>query len=243
MTLNDQKTELIFLGAGDGVGEIMNIVEACIDAGAKFEVIGALDDDERLHNTKQYNISVLGGLNKVVDFPDVKFIFAIGSEKTYLRRLDIVDKLDLSPDRFQTLIHPKANIFKTAQIGAGSIVHFGTTISQNVKVNPLCLITVNVTIGSSAIIGSGVILSSQAFVGGHAKLGTGCFVGACSSIADGVEVGPGAKVGMASAVLKPVAAGIFVLGNPARNVIRSPVPDLLIELWDKEKTEPSPDYS
>lgn len=227
--------QLMFLGAGDGIGEIMNIVDACNDVERQFEVIGALDDDKALHNTRKCNIPVLGGLDKISDFPDVKFIFAIGSEKTHMKRLEIFQKLELDLDRFHSLIHPKANIFKTAKLGAGVIVHFGTTISQNVKIGPLCLITVNVTIGSSVIIGSGVILSSQAFVGGHSKLGSGCFLGACCAIADGLEIGPGARIGMSSAVMKPVKAGVFVLGNPARNLMPSVVPQLLHDLWEKEK--------
>ncbi len=235
--MSEKITKLLFLGAGDGIGEIMNIVDACNEENEQFEVVGALDDNVELQNTNQCGIQVLGGLHRVVEYPEAKLVFAIGSEKTHMKRLDIVKKLGLSADRFQTLIHPKSNIFKTAEIGNGTIVHFGTTISQNVKINPLCLITVNVTIGSSVIIGSGVILSSQAFVGGYSKLGTGCFIGACSAIADGVEIGPGAKIGMASAVLKNVAAGVFALGNPARNLIPNQVPDTLKELWKLESVE------
>lgn len=47
---------------------------------------------------------------------------------------------------------------------------------------------------------------------------TGASIGANATILPGIEIGAGAMVGAGSVVTRSVAAGITVVGNPARDI-------------------------
>lgn len=224
--------KLVFIGAALSIGEIIEIVNALNQQGASYDVVGALDDNERLHGKNVQGIPVLGGLHLAAAMDGVKFVHAIGSYRTRMKRLDVVSQADLSPDQFETLIHPAANIYPDVSVGVGSIIHAGVSVAQKAILGKFSIVTFNAVIGPEAVLGDGAMVASLAFVGSRAKVGTCSFVGASSSIAENVVVGPGAMIGMATAVYRPVPAGMFVLGNPARNAYPDVVPKELLRSWE-----------
>ncbi|WP_405216962.1 serine O-acetyltransferase [Agrococcus sp. Ld7] len=86
--------------------------------------------------------------------------------------------------------------------GIGVVVHKDSKIGMNVKIGQ------NVTLGARAGGSGPPIIGDDVFIGPN-------------SVCLGGEIGSGAVVGAGSVVLKPVAAGAVVAGNPAR-VIRGP---------------------
>lgn len=224
-------TKLVFIGAALSIGEISQIVYALNRKGASYEILGALDDNSALHGQESQGVRVIGGLEMAASMNDVKFLHAIGSHKTRMKRLEIVDRTGLSPDRFETLIHPSANVYPDVTIGNGCIIHAGVTVAQRAVLSDFTILTFNAVVGPSAILGAGAMVASLAFVGSRAKIGPCSFVGASSAIAEDVVIGPGAMVGMSTAVYRPVSAGMFVLGNPARNAYPSAVPEQLTRGW------------
>jgi acetyltransferase-like isoleucine patch superfamily enzyme len=53
-------------------------------------------------------------------------------------------------------------------------------------------------------------------IAGGVRIGENCYVGSGTSIRDGTAVGHGALIGLASNVVRDVAPGARVAGNPAR---------------------------
>ncbi len=222
--------KLVFLGASTAVGEILEIVNA-LNTHGQYTIMGALDDNADLQGQSVFGIPVLGELAMAKTLTDAQFIFAIGSHKTRLLRLDILDKLDIPEERFITLIHPRANVYPSAKIGAGCIIHAGACIAQDADIGAFSIITFNAVIGGNVIMGKGAMVASLAFVGTGAKIGPCSFIGASSAVADNVVIGPGAMLGMATAAYRNVPKGLFVLGNPAEKVIPSVVPERICENW------------
>ncbi len=225
-------TKLVFIGAALSVGEIVEIIHAINENGASYEIVGALDDNISLHGSRVQGIPVLGGLDMAKDMHDVRFIHAIGSHKTRMKRLEIVGRLGLAPEQFETLVHPSANIYPSVTMGNGCIVHAGVCVAQNATLGDFSILTFNAVVGPDAVLGAGAMVASLAFVGSRVKIGPCSFIGASSAIAEDVVVGPGAMIGMATAIYRPVPAGMFVLGNPARNAYPSHVPEHLSEGWN-----------
>ena len=123
-------TQLIFLGASTAFFEVYEIIRKINKIKEKFKIVAILDDNKDLHGKKLKNIKIIGGLDLVQNFHDKKFVFGIGSMKTRLVRHEIMKRLKISENMFQTIIHPAANIDPSAIIGNGCIVHPGVTIGE-----------------------------------------------------------------------------------------------------------------
>ena len=84
-----------------------------------------------------------------------------------------------------------------------------TVIGDGCKFDNLVHIAHNVTVGASTAI------LAQTGVAGGAKIGTGCQIGGQVAIKDHVTIGDGAKIVSKSAVMRDVAPGETVCGQPA----------------------------
>ena len=79
-------------------------------------------------------------------------------------------------------------------------------------------------VNDHAVIGAGVVLRNGVTIGHRSPgkpcpvLGDGVEVGANASIIGAIEIGAGARIGAGAVVVKSVAAGDVVVGNPARSV-------------------------
>ncbi len=88
-----------------------------------------------------------------------------------------------------------------------------------------------VVIGETAEVGDDVYLYHGVTLGGtssnrgkrHPTLGNDVIVGAGAKILGDILIGDGARVGANAVVVRPVAAGVTVVGIPARPVERDPV--------------------
>lgn len=88
-----------------------------------------------------------------------------------------------------------------------------------------------VVIGETAIVGDDVYLYHQVTLGGtssergkrHPTVGNGVIVGAGAKILGDIVIGDGARVGANAVVVQPVAAGVTVVGIPARPIERDPL--------------------
>jgi sugar O-acyltransferase (sialic acid O-acetyltransferase NeuD family) len=209
---------LVFLGASTAFAEISELIRDINRVEERYEVVALLDDNSQLHGQSFGGVPVVGALELVHNYPTAKFVFGIGSFRTRSVRLEIVKRLNLPEDRYVSLIHPNAKVYSSATVGAGSIIHSGVVIGNDVDVAPFAIVTFNSAIGPRCVIGRGAMVTTLVTVLSGAVIGPCAFIGAGSCIAEGITIGPGAMVGMASAVFRDVAPGTFVLGNPARVV-------------------------
>jgi sugar O-acyltransferase (sialic acid O-acetyltransferase NeuD family) len=227
--LSGKLKELIFIGGSNAVAEIINIIDAINGVCPTYEVLGALDDNEALHGSTIEGVKVLGPVSRWEEWSDAKFIFAIGSSKTRLKRLDILAQTDIPKDRFETLINPLSNVYKSATIGVGCIVHFGVTIGPSAKLSDFVIVAMGVNVGPNASLRQGALITSGVFIGSGTRVGPCAYIGASSSLAENITIGAGAMVGLGSVVYRSVPNGQLVLGNPAKPLFTYPVPDSLLK--------------
>ncbi len=103
--------------------------------------------------------------------------------------------------RFKTRVGPRLRLFH----GQGLVVNEGTVIGAEVSLRP------NTTIGSKTL--------RDGSESGCPVLGDRVDVGANVVIIGAVKIGEGAVIGAGSVVVKDVAAGTVVAGNPARVLV------------------------
>lgn len=100
------------------------------------------------------------------------------------------------------------------EIGAGSVIARGTLdatqLHNRVKIDDLVFIAHNVVIGEDSLV------IANAEVSGSVRIGRNCWIGPSASLINGISVGDRAYVGIGAVVLKDVAPGAVVVGNPAR---------------------------
>lgn len=222
-------TDLVILGASafPELGELIGDINA---AGGALRVRAILDDDSSRLGSIVEGVPVTGGLSQVTEHADAKFVFAIGSQRTQLKRRAILDRLGLPPQRFATLVHPAAKVYGSARLGHGVVVHYGTVIGNGAWLDDFSLVLWNGVIGADNRLGEGCMLASHVTTNSKVAIGSYAFIGAGAVIGDALGVGIGALVGMGSVVLRDVEAGVSVLGNPARAIGRADLPPELAAL-------------
>lgn len=75
-----------------------------------------------------------------------------------------------------------------------------------------------VPVGHDTIIGSHSFINSMTFIGGYAHIGERVYVAPGALLRDRISVGDDAIVGMGAVVIRDVAAGAVVAGNPAKEI-------------------------
>ena len=115
-------------------------------------------------------------------------------------------------------IHESAVLGVNLSIGKGTMIFPRCSISSDATIGEHVLVNGGTAIGHDCVIGSYTSILGGASINGGVTLGEGVLVGAGAIIHPGKKVGDGATVGMGSVVLRHVAAGQTVFGNPARQL-------------------------
>lgn len=105
--------------------------------------------------------------------------------------------------------------------GLGFIACPNTMITCDVSFGRQVTVNLSCTIGHDCQIGDFVTLSPGVNVSGNVTICDGAYIGTNASIREGVRIGRNAVVGMGAVVIRDVADGAKVAGNPAREIIKA----------------------
>lgn len=219
---------LLLVGAGGFARETVEAVHAINDADPTWDLLGLLDDDERLHGSVVQGAPVLGPVALAAERTDAAVAVCTGRPSNYFSRPRIVEALDLPAERYATLVHPRAWLARSVEVGPGSILLAGVvatasvSIGAHVAVMPGVIFTHDDVVDDHATFGSGVRL------GGGVRVERGAYVGAGALVREGLSVGAWATVGMGAVVTHDVPAAEVWAGVPARMLRKVPVPEELL---------------
>jgi len=145
----------------------------------------------------------------------VYFAIAIGGDRGR-DRLEIHHKLTSHRFRPVTLVHPKAWVAETAQLGEGAQVLGMASVSEEVKIGRQSIINTNASVDHEGVIGEGCHIMPGATLAGCVVVGDFCTIGSNATVFPRVRIGSGAVVGAGSVVTKDVPDNAVVVGAPAR---------------------------
>ena len=208
--------KILILGAG---GNSLGIVDAIEAAGtAAYGIAGFLDDLPENRGKSIFGYPVLGSIEQAPEFPHCMLVNGISSVASFRARGTIVSRTQVPVERFATVVHPSAVVSRRAVIGKGCVILANSVVCPEAILDDHVLILQGSTVNHHSHVGSHVTLSAGVTLLGHVDIGAGAFVGGGSSVAPYVKIGPAALVGMGSVVIRNVAPGSVVAGNPAREL-------------------------
>jgi sugar O-acyltransferase (sialic acid O-acetyltransferase NeuD family) len=214
----EELKKLVILGTGGNCLDILEAVRS-INAAAssrKYECIGFLDDAASRQNTLVLGTPVLGPLEKAPSLGDVYFVNGIGSVRNHLRKAGIIARTGIPNERFETVVHPSAQVSASATLGPGAVVLQNVTIASQAKVGAHAIILPNSVLSHDSVVGDYTCIAGGTCVSGSVFVGHSCYLGSNCSIIENVRIGDNSLVGIGSVVLEDVPEGAVVVGNPAR---------------------------
>ena len=219
---------LLIIGAGGMGRETAEAVRAINRESPAWDLLGFLDDGLAARGEPVIvdDLPVLGPIADVSLFPDARVVVTIGSPQNFLSRRRIVRALELSSDRYATIIHPAAVIPCSAMVGPGTVIlatavaTSPVVIGAHVMVMPAVVLTHDDRVEDFATLASGVRLA------GGVRIGEGAYIGAGALIREQRSIGRWALVGMGAAVTRDIPAGQVWAGIPARYLRDGAGPDV-----------------
>jgi sugar O-acyltransferase (sialic acid O-acetyltransferase NeuD family) len=204
---------VLIVGAG-GFGRETASLLAALEG--TFEAAGFADDSADLQGQSVAGLPVLGGLEIARDRKDLGVVVTVGNPRRYDVKRMIVDRLDLGPDRYVTLIHPQASVGTEVSIGEGSVILAGCVVTHGVRMGKHVAAMPNAVITHDADLGDYVILGAGAKLGGGVTVGAGAYIGSGALIRESTVIGASAMIGMGAVVVNDVPPGETWVGVPAR---------------------------
>lgn len=229
-------TKIIMIPAGGMGPAICEIVCGDWD---KWEVAGFLDDDVELkgHLIPAYVMRlekdevgqiwqlgreetaypVLNSISAFSQYSDCQFIIAGFANDKDIDRVRRTHEMMVLPDsRFETVIHPSAEISHFAEIGNGTVIMAGVTIAPGVKIGNHVMVMPNAVIEHNSEIHDYCNICAGAIISGYVTIAECCWIGANASITSKIIVGCSSLVGIGAVVIRNVINESVMVGNPAR---------------------------
>jgi sugar O-acyltransferase (sialic acid O-acetyltransferase NeuD family) len=191
-----------------------NGVEALACLGGAYRCIGFVDDAPEKQGSRRAGLPVLPR-DVLAKELDAAVLAVPGSPESFRARRRIIEGLGVEPDRFARVVHPAAHVSPLARVGRNVLIMAGVVITSDAVIGDHVCILPNSVVHHDVVIGDWALVGSNVTLAGGVILEEGCYVAGGSRIKNAVRIGRGALVGLGSNVLRDVAPGTIVAGNPA----------------------------
>jgi len=207
-----------------GAGQIGNMV-ASILLEQNHSILGFVDDQQNGSISSSTKMPLLGPreyLKSNVDYDAV--CIGIG---TIEARAAVSDWLEQNDIPTVSAIHLSAVISPEVTLGKNLIIGANSTLYVNPKIGNGCFIGPSVTVSHDTNVGEFCLLSVGSVIGARCDLNEKVFVGSAATIMptgfgaqSRLSVGSCAVIGVGSTVISDVAAGVTVVGTPAKPLVK-----------------------
>jgi sugar O-acyltransferase (sialic acid O-acetyltransferase NeuD family) len=215
-------TKIVIVGAGGHARDVLDVIEACNDASAGYDVLGFIvgagfGAPGALVNGRP----ILGDFGWLAGrAADVRLVTAVGSPS--LRRR-LVEEARGAGARFaDAVVHPSVIRTRRIELAEGCVVGAGVTMTSLIRLGPHAQINNGCTVAHDVVIGAYATISPGVRLSGNVEIGEGAFVGTGASIIEKIHVGAWSVVGAGSAVIRDVPANATAVGCPARVIKAQP---------------------
>lgn len=150
-------------------------------------------------------------------FINVSDKFSLGTGNALLRK-KMYERFSSLGGTVTSVISPAAYLSKFARVAEGTCVLTGAIVETDAEVGLGALVNCWAMIHHDVKVGAFSEIAPGAILLGNSVVGSTCIIGAGAIIMPGVRVDDFSVVGANSLVTKDVAAGITVIGSPAKPI-------------------------
>jgi sugar O-acyltransferase (sialic acid O-acetyltransferase NeuD family) len=196
----------------------ITLVDA-IRAMGGYEVAAFIDDTPDLIGSSVFFLPVWNG-NELEELTG-RGIGALASHIAVREfRLKMRDRALAAGLTLLNVIHPRAFVSPSVQMGVGNVIKAGAIIDTEVQMGDCCIIDNGVIVPHHNLIHDACHLAPGVAMGGGCSLGERTLVGVGSKISSGIKVGRNVIVRPGSVVVKDVPDDVLIGGDPAKIVGR-----------------------
>jgi sugar O-acyltransferase (sialic acid O-acetyltransferase NeuD family) len=180
------------------------------------DVLGFLDDDPALADSKLGRWPVLGTIDDVRAYEEAALVLCVGRgagrERVGKRLFDC----GVLEDRFSTVLDPSVRVPDSCRVGVGSVLLGGVVLTADVVLGRHVVVMPNATLTHDDSLEDYATICAGVALGGNVTIGHGVYVGMNASVRERCTVSEWATIGMGAAVVTDVPAGETWAGVPAR---------------------------
>jgi len=201
---------LAVIGAG-GHGHV--VADAAEETGSWDRIVFYDDSVDRVIKNQDWQI--VGPIKDLFDMPakDVEVVVAIGNNRV---RRSLLYRLIEAGYTAAIVIHPSASISRHAVVREGTVVLAKAVVNVGAVVGRGCIVNTSASVDHDCNLGDAVHISPGANLAGNVSVGPESWIGIAACVREGIAVDKNVVVGAGSVVVKPVAPGVTVVGNPIR---------------------------
>ena len=204
---------IIIVCAG-GHGRVVADILTCLaTSGAKLSTAGFVDDTPALIGTRVAGLPVLGPLDSLPKHSCDAIVVALG-DNAVRRRL--CDRFVAAGAQLVPVVHPRAVVAKTANVGAGAVVCAGAIVQPGASIGRGAIVNTSASVDHDSRIGDFAHVAPGARIGAHVTVGDETLIALAASVVAGRTIGARSIVGAGSLVLNDLRDDVVAFGTPAR---------------------------
>ena len=200
---------LLIIGASGHAKVVLDALRASEPA----LMIGVTDDNRALEGTLLHGLPVLTPVDWTREPTAAPFHIAIGHNENRARCYTAGRASQRMP---RSIIHPDATVSPLAEIGAGSFVAARAVVAPAARVGEGVILNHGSVVDHDCLVGDFSHIAPLAVLGGGVNVGRLVLIGAGAIVLPGQTIGDRAIIGAGAVVTRDVAAGVTVMGIPAR---------------------------
>jgi len=206
--------KLAIYGAGGMGRSVAWLAESLKD---QWDLVCFIEDDPSFKGQTMHGIPVMDIASAALAFPDIAVVSSIGSPRDREASMVKVQAAGLS---IGTLIHPETKMSRWVDIGKGTVICAGCTLTTEVRIGRNVQINLHCTIGHDTAYEDYATLAPGVHVNGHVHLGKRVYVGTGAVFVNGSEknpivIGDDTIIGAGAVVTRSLSGGTWG-GVPAK---------------------------
>lgn len=183
-----------------------------------YEVLGFLDDDDKLIGTTLDSLPVLGNSSYLKKNPnkDIAIFVPIGNNAIRVKILENARSLGYATPSF---VHKDTQIHDSVKVGQAVYILPSTSIMPFTTIGDNTMISMGVNIAHHVIIENGCFFSQGTNIGASIHLKEQAYCGIASTIMTGVkEIGENTLIGAGAVVTQDLPGNCTAVGIPAKPI-------------------------